>query len=344
MSYGWAYALMEMLVDPVLLEWVPDYIVEQYRRWNPYFTESLDAARSGRPQSNRRFLRRVRRRMEAKHKARQQEEVKTPDVAAVSSESESKGSDSDGSAAHDDAARLEQQAMQAVVNDTLPSFGGDGPDEASGNSAEWAKPNAEEALSAAGPGEVLPERVKATTHGDPSDVCGEVNPQGYDWAARSVVPLMHARALQELWQKWCGQDVFTADDLRGAVEDDPGLEPPGKEEALDPWQAFARDIIAGKGKETSAGPRRLFMTGTAGTGKSRTIKAAVSARNFRSVQSKFGAKHKRRSCVLAAPTGCASFQLEKEPRLSIGPSGCLLASVVRSRTGTAKRLLADRLA
>jgi len=105
-SYGWAYALMEMLVDPVLLEWVPDYIVEQYRRWNPYFTESLDAARSGRPQSNRRFLRRVRRRMEAKHKARQQEEVKTPDVAAVSSESESKGSDSDGSAAHDDAARL----------------------------------------------------------------------------------------------------------------------------------------------------------------------------------------------------------------------------------------------
>ena len=60
--------------------------------------------------------------------------------------------------------------MQAVVNDNLPSFAGDGPDEASGNAAEWARPCAEEALSAAGPQEVLPERVKATTHSDPSDV------------------------------------------------------------------------------------------------------------------------------------------------------------------------------
>ena len=156
--------------------------------------------------------------MEAKHKARQQEEVKTPDAGALSSESDSKGSDSDDGAADDEAALQEQQAMQAVVNDNLPSFGGDGPDEASGNSAEWAKLNPAEALSAAGPCQVLPERAKASTHGGPADVCGEVNPKGYDWAGRSVVPLMHARALPELWRKWCGQDVFTADDLRGTGE------------------------------------------------------------------------------------------------------------------------------
>ena len=40
-KYGWEYALMEMLVDPVLMEWVPAYIVEQYKRQNPFFTTAL---------------------------------------------------------------------------------------------------------------------------------------------------------------------------------------------------------------------------------------------------------------------------------------------------------------
>ena len=34
---GWAMALMEMLVDPLLVAWVPAWLVEQYERWNPYF-------------------------------------------------------------------------------------------------------------------------------------------------------------------------------------------------------------------------------------------------------------------------------------------------------------------
>ena len=34
---GWAMALMEMLVDPMLMCWVPDWLHEQYERWNPFF-------------------------------------------------------------------------------------------------------------------------------------------------------------------------------------------------------------------------------------------------------------------------------------------------------------------
>ena len=36
-KYGWRYALMEMLVDPVLANWVPGWIQEQYRRRNEGF-------------------------------------------------------------------------------------------------------------------------------------------------------------------------------------------------------------------------------------------------------------------------------------------------------------------
>jgi hypothetical protein len=37
----WASALMEMLVDPVLGHWVPQYVCEQVERWNPFFRECL---------------------------------------------------------------------------------------------------------------------------------------------------------------------------------------------------------------------------------------------------------------------------------------------------------------
>ena len=43
-KYGWRYALMEMLVDPVLAKWVPDWIKEQYRRWNEGYEELVAKA------------------------------------------------------------------------------------------------------------------------------------------------------------------------------------------------------------------------------------------------------------------------------------------------------------
>ena len=43
-KYGWPMALMEMLVDPVLSLWVPSWVVEQYKRWNPKFGAFLEKA------------------------------------------------------------------------------------------------------------------------------------------------------------------------------------------------------------------------------------------------------------------------------------------------------------
>ena len=41
---GWALALMEMLVDPMLSRWVPSWVREQYERGNPYFRPCLRSA------------------------------------------------------------------------------------------------------------------------------------------------------------------------------------------------------------------------------------------------------------------------------------------------------------
>ena len=57
---------MEMLVDPVLSLWVPEWIVEQYKRWNKHFEESLSVVlREDHQQilSNRRVLSRTKARM-----------------------------------------------------------------------------------------------------------------------------------------------------------------------------------------------------------------------------------------------------------------------------------------
>ncbi len=62
-SCGWAFALMEMLVDPVLHEWVPSWVVEQFERRNPGFREAVETQLkldSGRRLSNRALLLRVR--------------------------------------------------------------------------------------------------------------------------------------------------------------------------------------------------------------------------------------------------------------------------------------------
>ena len=40
---GWTLALLEMLTDPMLLQWVPEWVVEQYERANPFFRETLKA-------------------------------------------------------------------------------------------------------------------------------------------------------------------------------------------------------------------------------------------------------------------------------------------------------------
>ena len=96
-------------------------------------------------------------------------------------------------------------------------------------------------------------------------------------------------------------------------------------DVLDAWQAFALDIASVKGRERASKrgqlsdyqPLRMLCTGPAGTGKSSTIRAVVHAWReaakacpalTRGVGG--GAGVAAESTVLAAPTGCASFQMK----------------------------------
>ena len=69
---GWAMAMMEMLVDPMLSEGVPEWVVEQYERGNPCFRSVLNRLKKREVRelkSNRSVLARTRREMIRRHQA-----------------------------------------------------------------------------------------------------------------------------------------------------------------------------------------------------------------------------------------------------------------------------------
>ena len=68
---NWGFAMMEMLVDPVLKTWVPDWVVEQYERGNPFFRRVLRRLARQRMASNRQLLLRARKEMVRRHQAEQ---------------------------------------------------------------------------------------------------------------------------------------------------------------------------------------------------------------------------------------------------------------------------------
>ena len=129
----------------------------------------------------------------------------------------------------------------------------------------------------------------------------------------------HAR-LEKLRQQWYGQSVGDGADKVSR-------------EQLDPWQRFAYDIVcSGSGSRGRNDALRLFLLGSAGTGKSRTVRSfvgacrdAVRAEGEASTQrlrmrgadaqklqkaAEDVEERVRNACQLAAPTGCASFQLK----------------------------------
>ena len=170
----WGDALMEMLVDPVLVEWVPRHVREQYERWNPFFRRCLDSAleeavaaeqeaqEAGsvlprRFRNNAKLLAHVRRKMVKLHEKYIVEQAEDfdkdglqPDEGAPSDD-ESKDSDDDPELA---AARAQDEDVGAAVDlehDELPSFGqADGPD-GDFEIGEWAEMSIEAKVSAAGP-------------------------------------------------------------------------------------------------------------------------------------------------------------------------------------------------
>ena len=58
---------MEMLVDPLLSTWVPDWVTEQYERANPFFRDVLRGMRQRRLRNNAHLLQATRKEMVRRH-------------------------------------------------------------------------------------------------------------------------------------------------------------------------------------------------------------------------------------------------------------------------------------
>ena len=210
--------------------------------------------------------------------------------------------------------------------------------------------SAEQQLSAAGPAPGWAGARLSEEAAGPSGLVFEragvrVNPSGHRWEEEAFVPCSQGSRLEGLWKKWRGARVSS------------GTGSGDGRAALDAWQGFAYDVVnqkrrergmskSGRGEATGRreyAPLRMILTGKAGTGKSKTVRAiavgqrraaeeeleaAAVARRVPAAgavtsgaQAEGGAEgaeaqRARREraavaelrCVLAAPTGCASFQ------------------------------------
>jgi len=147
-----------------------------------------------------------------------------------------------------------------------------------------------------------------------SDCSGvRINPPDYDWAAGNIVPLDMVADLKKMFNEWAGLSVG------GECGDIPL-------DAMDAERRFAYDICQLKAEErercevegtlSQYRALRMVMTGTAGTDKSRTVRAIAAARRglARAVavqQSEaISDEDVRNAALLVAPTGCASFRLK----------------------------------
>ena len=218
-------------------------------------------------------------------------------------------------AGQDDDAGDDEARRAPIVHEPRPSVGveGDGGVE----ERDWSCVSVEERLCAAGAALVTADRLAGVVPGGGARVAGSgrmlYNPLHCPYADKSVVHLREFHRLEQLMKVWKGEAVADGDDGVSRGE-------------LDGWQKFAHDIVARRGRETTRAPVRCFMIGTAGTGKSRTVRSFVGAKRLivrRHVEAEFGpnalqfrvVQEKinnavRYCCQLGAPTCCASFQLK----------------------------------
>ena len=111
---------------------------------------------------------------------------------------------------------------------------------------------------------------------------------------------------------------------------DGGGDAPGRE-SLDVWQRFLFDIFDKKAEQWYAAarryeeqayvPARVIGAGTAGTGKSRTIRAIVAARQARARLAGERGERVSQCCTLAAPTGTAAYQMKHGATTAHGTFG-----------------------
>ena len=172
--------LLEMITDPMLRQWVPEWVVEQYERANPYYKDSLTRALVGseglqRPLTNARLLRRVLRDMVKRHQRRRRREAARKrqggDAGAGEADQSARSTEESASERHsvdsDDPNELVDRLLDpalddnpneedrvTMIRDPRPGDGDDcgaaaGVEDQEGR--DWRLRNAVERLSAAGP-------------------------------------------------------------------------------------------------------------------------------------------------------------------------------------------------
>ena len=192
-----------------------------------------------------------------------------------------------------------------MVQEPLPTADGFDDSVAKGDE-DWAQRTAEERVSAAGPAPAASKRFTPLTALRSLLEGVSVNPAEHRWDEHNFIAAESVAGLEAKWVEWAGT----------AAGDEGQVLPRG---GLDSWQGFAYGICEAKAEEleckTQSGHQssyramRMVMTGTAGTGKSRTLRAICGRRRARAWAAGLSAEDVRNSCVLGAPTGCASFQM-----------------------------------
>jgi hypothetical protein len=162
-NVGWTLALMEMLTDPMLKQWVPGWAVEQYERANPFFREALSVVIEQVVASNVALLRRTKTEMVHRHHLHQKrQEMKDKERDASGGESgggeDVPGDDTDPDEEADKLARRlgrgdgddddPNAEPVEMIREPRPKPGTAA--EVGEEDAAWAQRGAEERLSAAG--------------------------------------------------------------------------------------------------------------------------------------------------------------------------------------------------
>ena len=332
----WALLLLEMITDPVLRQWVPAWLLELYERSNPFYKEVLTESQREENLSNRSLLKRVKRVMVKRHRRHVQKlaDAKKAGGQGAAGDGAGSGSDGDGAGTAGDrrsesgaeeesdveARRLAEGADEdpneeraKMIRETQPGQGSvpGAPREDEGT--DWGARSAAELLSAAGPAGAAADIEGGRESGVVLDGGVLLNPKGYDWLTQCPCNVGHAELhrLEKLRDEWFG---------KACVGDGADRVSPDE---LDGWQRFAHDIVMDE-RHKPATPLRLMLLGSAGTGKSRTIRSFVGSRRerkrralsapARTASRRLSAEEQEQAvrdcCLLAAPTGCASFQLK----------------------------------
>jgi hypothetical protein len=283
--------LMEMLIDPILYQWVPAWVVEQYERANPFFKEVLIVLQREPVSTQRFFLKRLKREMVRRHHVhlKRKEDTKKRDEG-LQSDSDLDADGQEIAEEADDEEDADELVRPLAVDgdddphaekveidrEARPQAGAHG--SLTSGELSWETRTLEEQLSAAGAATQAPDRAATSDRGELNGgnqrdrAFGVVfNPKWSSETWLSETRNVNCRELsriEQLRDAWYGKAlVGDGADIVDRMD-------------LDAWQKFAYDVVM-DGRHSLSSPLRLFMLGSAGTGKSRTVRACVHGRRQR---------------------------------------------------------------